>query len=103
MKYNARQLKAIMNIKHAANWLIGGMENCVSDFGNEPEGIQAKEELANHEMLVNEVYDMAISDIYNDGAMYFGEGAKKYLKDVRFCGKDWLMEICDKIVKKMGY
>ena len=107
MKYaecNARQKKAYANIYHACNWLIGGLENTMLD--NEegsPEYESAKAKLADHEALVNELYDMATTDIYDDGSCCFGKAAESYLKDIRFCGKDWLLERCEKRVKKSGY
>lgn len=101
---NAKQKKAYANIYHACNWLIGGLENTMSD--NEegsPEYENAKARLADHEGLVNELYDMAITDVYDDGSCCFGKGAASYLKDIRFCGKEWLLERCEKRIKKAGY
>ena len=107
MKYsecNARQKKAFKNIHHAANWIIGGLENTMVDnLPGTEEYESAKSKLNDHEALVNELYDAAITDIYDVGACFFGKGAESYLKDIRFCGKAWLMERCDKRVKKMGY
>lgn len=101
---NARQKKAYTNIFHAANWLIGGLENAVSDNPEgSPEHESAKAQLADHEGLVNQVYDAAITDVYAEGACFFGNGAASFLKDIRFCGKDWLMERCEARVKKCGY
>lgn len=107
MKYsecNAHQRKAYENIYHACNWLIGGLENTMSD--NDPESLEfknAKAKLEDHDALVEELYDMATTDIYGDGACYFGGGVSSFLKDIRFCGKDWLMERCEKRVRKCGY
>lgn len=107
MKYetmNAKQKKAFKNIYHAANWLVGGLENTLLDFEEgSREYKNAYERLHNHEGLVEELYDMAISEVYADGGMWFGDQAKRYLKDVRFCGKEWLMERCEKRIAKMGY
>ena len=107
MKYsecNARQKKAFRNIKFACDWLIGGLENTMLDnLEDSAEYKSAQAKLNDHEALVDELYDMAITDIYDDGCMSFGSAAEKYLKDIRFCGKTWLMERCEARVKKAGY
>ena len=107
MKYaecNARQKKAFKNIFHASNWLLGGLENTMLDY---PEGSEeyerAKATLANHDGLVAELYSMATTDIYDDGSCCFSQAAASYLKDIRFCGKEWLMARCEARIKKAGY
>ena len=107
MKYsecNARQKKAFANIYHASNWLLGGLENTMLD--NTPDSAEymsAKSQLADHDGLVNQLYDMAITDVYGDGSCSFGSNAERFLKDIRFCGKDWLMARCEARIKKAGY
>ena len=107
MKYsecNARQKKAFMNIKHAANWLLGGLENTMLDNAEgSPEYESAKAQLADHAGLVQEVYNMATTDIYDEGSCFFGASATSALKDIRFCGKEWLMARCEARIKKEGY
>lgn len=101
---NAKQRKAYINIAHAANWIIGGLENVLLD--NEPESneyIDAKRQLDDHALLVDTIYDAALTEIYTDGACMFGNEVAKYLKDIRFCGKEWLMERVEARVKKLGY
>ena len=107
MKYaecNARQKKAYKNIYHACNWLLGGLENTMLD---NPEGSEeyenAKATLANHDGLVAELYNMATTDVYDDGSCCFSQAAASYLKDIRFCGKEWLMARCEARIKKAGY
>lgn len=101
---NARQRKAFINIKHACDWLLGGLENVLQDYiPDDPEYISAKNTLADHDGLVMELYSMATTDIYDDGACFFGSNASSYLKDIRFCGKEWLMERCEARIKKEGY
>lgn len=101
---NARQKKAFKNIKYADYDLIGGLENGTLDNA---EGSQAYSDymaaLNNHEYLVNEIYHMATTDIYDEGSVRSGPGAVSYMKDIRFCGKDWLMEQVEARVKKEGY
>jgi hypothetical protein len=101
---NARQQKAFKNIYHAANFHIGGIENGVMDYS---EGSEEHKEftarLEDHIGLVDDIYNMAITDVYGDGSCSFGKGAESFLKDIRFCGKNWLMERVEARVKKMGY
>jgi len=107
MKYaecNARQKKAYANIKHAADWLLGGLENTMLDNAEgTPEHESAKALLADHDELVSRLYDMATSELYDDGCCCFNRAAASYLKDIRFCGKAWLLERCEARLKKEGY
>ena len=101
---NARQKKAFVNIKHAANWIIGGLENCLYDYAETDKAyISAYNRLHDHEALVERVYSEAITSVYSDGCMRFGADAERVLKDIRFCGKDWLIARCEARVKKLGY
>jgi len=102
---NEHQKKAFMNILGAARFHIGGLENTVADNGPETEyGRIAREQLADHEGLCFDIYCMAISDIYpKDGGVIFGTGAAKEMKNIRFCGEDWLKERVERRVRKMGY
>lgn len=107
MKYadcNARQKKAFRNILHASNWLLGGLENAMLDNPEDSEEYQsAKAQLADHNGLVTELYRMATTEVYDEGSCCFSNAAASYLKDIRFCGKDWLMERCEARIKKAGY
>ena len=107
MKYsemNARQKKAFKNICNCANWIIGGNENTLEDYEEKSEEyIEAKALLDDHETLVNLIYSSATTDIYYEGGMMFGKQAEKMIKDIRFCGKEWLMERVERRVIKMGY
>ena len=101
---NARQRKVYLNVYHAANWIIGGLENTLEDFEKESEEYKSAEaQLNDHQGLVDNIYNEAISNIYGDGYMQFGGDIKKYLKDVRFCGKAWIMERVEARLRKMGY
>lgn len=102
---DARQKKAFFNIKWAANDLLGGLENEMLDH---PEGSEdyerAKATLSDHDGLVKELYSMATSAIYREGYCCFNKTAVRMeLRDINFCGKDWLMERCEKRICKEGY
>lgn len=106
MKYsemNKTQQKAVRNIYHAANWLIGGLENtCMDNSKDSVEYKKAESLLEDHDALVKELYSMATTSIFDEGCMCFDERTvTKELREINFCGKDWLMERCDKRISKM--
>lgn len=108
MKYsemNVREKKAYRNIVNASNWLLGGLENTLQDYDeNSEEYKRAKATLADHDELVNEVYQMATTAIYGVGMVCFNKAAaQKELRDINFCGKEWLMERCERRITKEGY
>ena len=107
MKYSecdARQKKAFMNIKYAANWLLGDLENILQDHAEgSPEYESALARLNDHDGLVQELYSMATTEVYDEGSCFFGAGAVSALKDIRFCGKEWLMARCEARITKEGY
>ena len=101
---NVREKKAYKNIKYACDDLIGGLVNTMQDFDKDSKEFKsAQKMLCNHDDLVDELYYMATTNVYDVGMCAFGESAKRYIKDIRFCGKEWLMEMCDKRIKKEGY
>lgn len=102
---NQRQRKAFYNIKWAANDLLGGLENEMMD--NKPgsdEYEEAKKALADHEELVKTLYSMATTAIHHEGYCCFNPSTVKMeLRDINFCGKEWLMQRCEARIKKEGY
>ena len=101
---NARQKKAFRNIYHAANWIIGGLENTMQDNLPDSEEYQAAaRELADHDGLVAELYRAATTELYDEGSCCFNESAARALRDIRFCGKEFLMARCEARIRKMGY
>ena len=107
MKYadcTPRQKKAYRNVLHACNWLLGGLENTLQDNPEgSPEHEAAKAALADHDGLVQELYHMATTEVYDEGSCCFNQAAASFLKDIRFCGKEWLMARCEARIKKSGY
>ena len=101
---NTQQKKAFYNIRNAADYLIGGLENTMEDYPEDSEEYQeAQATLKDHDFLVSQIYDLALTEIFLEGANIFGKAAEAYLKDIRFCGKEWLMERVEKQVTKAGY
>lgn len=105
MKYsecNARQKKAWQNIKNAASDYIFGLVNGCLDSPKDSQDYQDyKQALDNIEELIEAVYHEAITTIYTGGGgCCFGEGAEKRLKDIRFCGKEFLMKVTTHYCKK---
>lgn len=101
---NTRQKKAFDNIKYAAYFLLGGLENTLLDNPEDSEEyISAKATLDDHDGLVAEIYQAATTEVYSEGACYFGKDAESYLRDIRFCGKEWLLARVEARVRKEGY
>ena len=102
---NARQKKAYFNIKHAANDLLGGLENTMMDNAPGSEEYErAKRDLANHAGLVGQLYTMATTAIYGDGYCCFNpQTVEKELREINFCGREWLEERCERRITKEGY
>lgn len=101
MKYsecNAREQKAWKNIDRAASWHIFGLLNgCLDDAESFEDYKAALEDLNG---LVDVVYNEAITNIYTGCGLYFGKDAESIMKDIRFCGKDFLMKVATYYCKK---
>lgn len=101
---NTRQQKAFRNIKYAADDLLGGLENTLLDYNEtDDEYIRAEQLLSSHSELVNQLYKRATTELYGPGFCAFGEEAQLAIRDINFCGKEWLMERCEKRITKEGY
>lgn len=102
VKLDARQERAIKNIECACNTLLGELEIDLCDFEEDDERYIASDKLLNnHEALVNELYEMATTAIYRNGMIsYNKDRIQKELRDINFCGKEWLMKQCDAALKK---
>ena len=100
----ARQRKAFYNIKYAAHDMLGGLENTMLDYPESSEEYKrAKALLNNHNALVKELYYRATSAVYTDGAVWFNKAAEMFIREINFCGKEWLMERCERRITKEGY
>lgn len=88
-----KELKAYRNIQNAAGDYIYSLENgCFDNPKDSQEYKDYFEQLNNFDSLVNIVYAESINTVYEEGCAFGGAGAKAYLKDIRFCGKEFLTE-----------
>lgn len=85
---NLRQKKAIRNIKYCANdqWQF------VNSWYDE-KSEDAREFMLNPRALFNTIYSESLENVYGDGYCIFKSGAVSYLKDIRFCGKQFLQKV----------
>lgn len=99
-----RQKKAFYNIKYAAMDLLGGLENILLDYSeNSEEYKSAKRLLNDHNRLVETLYKRATSEVYGEGFCGFGKAYQMIIRDINFCGKEWLIDCCEKRIAKEGY
>lgn len=91
-----KEERAKHNIHHAANWIVGGYENTMSDYAEHTEEYQsAKEALLDTQALKEEIYHAATTEIYEEGFCGWGGDASRILKDIRLLGKETLMNLID--------
>lgn len=105
MKYSncdARQKKAWKNIMNCASDYIFGLQNAC--FDNDKDSIEYKDyftELNNLDSLIKTVYNESLTTLYTgNGGCKFGPSIEKDLKDLRFCGKPFLMKVTKFYCKK---
>ena len=103
MKYlelNAREKKAFKNIKYAAEQNIWGLVNTALD---DKDSVNWVLELFNDEDKVVElVYKEATTSLYDDGFTCWDKATvTRELRDINFCGKEWLMERTRARVRKL--
>ena len=97
MKYaecNERQKKAWKNIKHAASdYIFGLLNGCFDNDEGSDEYKDYKAALDDLDGLITAVYNESLTTVYTYGGCAFGPDAESYLKDIRFCGKEFLMKV----------
>lgn len=104
---DARQRKAYKNFKNAAVDYIYGLENgCFDNEENSQEYQSYLNALQDLEGLIGVVYSEAISTVYTEDGMITGNRyAKAMLQDIRFCGKEFLMQLatqfCEQFQKEV--
>lgn len=105
MKYsecNAREKKAWTNIKNAASdYIFSLMNGCFDNSEDSDDYKRFKAELEDLESLITCVYHEATNNIYtSDGGCFFGKAAENAIRDIRFCGKEFLMKVTTFYCKK---
>lgn len=98
---NARQIKAWKNIKYAASdYIFGMMNGCLDNPKDSKEYKDYMDGLTDLENLISTVYKEAITNVYEEGCCSFGAGAEAYIRDIRFCGKEFIMQVVTHYCKK---
>ena len=98
---NKNEKLARSNIQNAINFELGGYENTLLDYPEDAEEyINAKNFLADHEAIVGYIYQCAITDFYVEGGVYTDT---RIICQIKFLGKEKLMEIVEELVSKEGY
>ena len=82
---------AYRNVRGAFNWIVGGYYNCLQDDDTDylPESREA---------LINEIYDSAMNNLYTPGFEQIGKAPK----EMRFAGKEFIMERIEKLAESDG-
>ena len=96
-----REKLARKNIQNCINFEIGGYENVLLDYPEDDEEyIEAKKFLADHNEIVQYIYQCAVTDMYVEGGVFTDT---KLISQIRFLGKEKLMAIVEELVTKEGY
>lgn len=85
---NLKQKKAIKNIKYCSDdqWQFVN-----SWYDEKSEG--AREYMISPRELFVTIYKESLENVYDEGFCGFGGWAESYLKDIRFCGKEFLQKV----------
>lgn len=86
---DARQKKAIKNIKYCANdqWQF------VNSWYDE-KSESARQYMLDAQEIFDTIYRESQENIYSEGMVMFGSHCESFLKDIRFCGKKFLQSVC---------
>ncbi len=85
---NLKQKKAIKNIKYCANDQWGYVNSWYDEKSED-----CRQLMMNPRQLFAMIYKESLENIYDEGYCSFGRGATQYLKDIRFCGKEFLQKV----------
>ena len=89
------------NIQNCINFEIGGYENVLLDYSEDAEEyINARAFLADHKAIVDYIYDCSVSSFYVDGGVFTDT---RLISQIKFLGREKLMEIVEELVSKEGY
>ena len=99
-KMDKREKLARKNIQNCINFEIGGYENVLLDYPKDSDDYRAaKAFLADHEAIVNYIYDCSVSDFYIEGGVFTDT---RLISQIKFLGKDKLMSNVEELVSKEG-
>lgn len=91
---NAREKKAWNNIKYAAEDYIFSLQSgCFDNAKGSQLYNDCYARLKDLNGLIEKVYGEALSAHYGEGFTDGSASAIEYIKDIRFCGKEFLMEV----------
>lgn len=91
---NAKQRKAFKNINNAAADYIYGLENgCLDSEKGSQQYNDYYNQIKDLDALMDIVYSEALHTVYDRGGVLGGKAAKAYLNDIKFCGKEFLLEV----------
>lgn len=85
---NMKQRKAVKNFKYCSNDMWGYV-NAWYDSHDE----SSREFLLDAKKVFNELYDNGITNVYDEGSCCFNNDDRQWLKDIRFCGKEFLQKV----------
>lgn len=83
-----RQQKAIHNIKWCANtqWEhVNSWYDCRDEY--------ARELMMSPRKLFAMIYNDSLENYYSEGSISTGRRAQMYMKDIRFCGREFLQKV----------
>ena len=96
-----REKLARKNIQNCINFELGGYENVLLDYPKDSDDYRvAKRFLADHDAVVKYVYDCAVSSFYVEGGVFTDT---RIISQIKFLGKEKLMEIVEELVSNEGY
>ena len=100
-KMTKNEKLARRNIQNCINFELGGYENALIDYPEDAEEYTAaKNFLADHEAIVNYIYDCSVSDFYVEGGVFTDT---RLISQIKFLSKEKLLSIVEELVSKEGY
>lgn len=96
---NGNEKIAWKNIKHTADFIIGGLENGLED---EEEG---SEEYINYQSALNDHDGLVNQTVWEATHGEFGPGYAhdRVIKEMRFAGNEFIRKAAHQIIADMGY
>lgn len=84
-----RQRKAIRNIKYATD-----SEWQFVNSWYDTRSTSAQDYFKDPQYVFNSIYNNSITEYFDEGMEAFGPDAEAFVRDVRFCGKEFLQKVC---------